>query len=264
MIYGKRGAYEPFYMLWVDGEAIADNIMRNITQWSYDDNEDKLDELRFTVLDPDLVLQASEQLKQGAQVLCLWGYVGGVQESRTCNIEEVEYNLPENGIPQIVVKALDAGAALVKRKARTCLSDVTGAEVLAQIAKKHDLKTHINMPEDFKMEFVAQGGKSDYEFMREIAMERGCNAWIENNVLIAQPYALSESSMTFTYKKDIISLRVKHNGAQGQGERENVQVSGMDPVVNEPVNESSPEPPDKQGGGSSGGSGGDTEYIRQL
>lgn len=242
MIYGKRGAYEPFYMLFVNGEELAANIMKNIVQWSYEDHEDKLDELRFTVLDPALTLQESEQLKKGAKVLCLWGYVGGRQEKRLCNIEEIEYVLPENGVPQIIVKTLDTGAELVKKKARTCMSGVSGTEVLEEIAKKHNLKTRIDMPEDFKMEFVSQGGKSDFDFAKEIAIERGCNFWVENDVLVAEPYALSESSLTFAYKKEILSLRAKYNGAQGQGERENVEVAGMEPAQKETVQETSPPP----------------------
>ena len=239
MIYGKRGAYEPFYMLWVNGEELAANIMKNIVQWSYEDHEDKLDELRFTILDPELKLQESEQLKKGAKVLCLWGYVGGKHEKRLCNIEEIEYTLPENGVPQIIIKALDAGAELIKMKARACSSNVTGTDVLGYIAKKHGLKTRINMPDDFLMENIAQGGKSDFDFMKEIAIDRGCNAWVENDVLVAEPYALSESLLTFAYKKDIISLRAKYNGAQGQGERENVEVAGMEPEEKETVQESS-------------------------
>lgn len=240
MIYGKRGAYEPIYMLWVNGEELAANIMKNIVQWSYEDHEDKLDELRFTILDPELKLQESDQLKKGAKVLCLWGYIGGKQRKRICNVEEIEYVLPEKGVPHIIIKALDAGAELVKRKARTCMSNVTGADVLIGIAKKHNLKTRINIPEDFKMEHIAQGGKSDFDFMKEIAFERGCNAWIENDILIVEPYALSESSLVFAYKRDLISLRAKDNGVQGQGERENVEVTGMEPAQKETVQESSP------------------------
>lgn len=242
MIYGKRGAYEPFYMLWVNGEELAQNIMKNIVQWSYEDHEDKLDELRFTILDTDLTLQESGQLQKSAKVLCLWGYVGGRQEKRLCNIEEIEYTLPENGVPQIIVKALDTGAELVKRKARACYNGVTGAEVLEEIAKKHNLKTRIHILEDFKMEFVSQGGKSDFDFMKETAIERGCNAWIENDTLIAEPYALSESALVLAYKKDIISLRAKYKGAQGQGTRENVEFAGMEPALKETVQEFSASP----------------------
>ena len=42
-----------------------------------------------------------------------FGYVGNLQR-RLCKIEQVEYNLPENGVPTIEVKALDKGIDLVK------------------------------------------------------------------------------------------------------------------------------------------------------
>lgn len=251
MIYGLRGVYEPFFMIWSNGEALPENIMRNVVQFSYEDHEDKLDELKFTVLDPKLELQNAPSLQKGAKVLCLWGYVGGTTQSRTCTIEEVEYTLPENGVPQIVVKALDAGAALVKRKARACFSGRTGAQILEEIAKKHQLKTKIFIPDDFAAEFTAQGGKSDFDFMKEIAAERGCSAWVENDVLMAGPFALSEASHTFAYRKDIISLRAKLSGAQGQGERENTEVAGMEPAQKQSVQEGSQN--NSQTEGSAGG-----------
>lgn len=58
-VYGKRGAYEPFFAIFANGEELPDKIMNNITKAVLEDNEEKLDELSFTVLDKDLTLQDS-------------------------------------------------------------------------------------------------------------------------------------------------------------------------------------------------------------
>lgn len=51
------------------------------------------------------------------------------------------------------------------------------------------------------MENVSQGGKTDMDFAKEIAIERGCSVWVENNTLVVMPYVLSESSVQLAYRK---------------------------------------------------------------
>lgn len=145
-------------------------------------------------------MQDSPELAKNVELLFVFGYVGNLQR-RLCKIEQVEYNLPENGVPTIEVKALDKGIDLVKNKPRACYGQVYGADVLKDIAARNKLKCDLSIPDDFYMENVSQGGKTDMDFAKEIAIERGCSVWVENNTLVVMPYVLSESSVQLAYRK---------------------------------------------------------------
>ena len=54
--------------------------MNNITKAVLEDNEEKLDELSFTVLDKDLTLQDSPELAKNVELLFVFGYVGNLQD----------------------------------------------------------------------------------------------------------------------------------------------------------------------------------------
>ena len=64
----------------------------------------------------------------------------------------------------------------------------------------------------FVLENVSQGGKTDMDFAKEIAIERGCSVWVENNTLVVMPYVLSESSVQLAYRKNLLSVRATYNG----------------------------------------------------
>lgn len=50
---------------------------------------------------------------------------------------------------------------LVKNKPRACYGQVYGADVLKDIAARNKLKCDLSIPDDFYMENVSQGGKTD-------------------------------------------------------------------------------------------------------
>lgn len=235
-VYGKRGAYEPFFAIFANGEELPEKIMKNITKAVFEDNEEKLDELSFSVLDKDFTLQDAPELAKDVELLFVFGYVGNLQR-RLCKIEQVEYNLPENGVPTIEVKALDKGIDLVKNKPRACYGNVYGADVIMDIAARHKLKCDLYIPDDFYMDNVSQGGKSDMDFAKEIAVERGCSVWVENATLVVKPYTLDKSSLKLIYHQNLISLRATYNGGQGEAERNDTKVVGIDPDKKELVTE---------------------------
>lgn len=51
------------------------------------------------------------------------------------------------------------------------------------------------------------------------------------------PYVLSESSVQLAYRKNLLSVRATYNGGQGEAERKDTTVVGIDPIVKELVNE---------------------------
>ena len=227
---GARGYYEPFFYLWVDQKEVKADVLSLVKQFSYEEDDEKLDELRFTILDPDLRLQTF--LKKGMILQAQWGYLHGMSKMKECQIEEIEYSFPEKGPSEITIKALDRGIDLVMNKSRRCFRNANGAQVIAEIAKKHELIPKINIPKDkdFEVEFIAQGGKNDYEFIKELAAERCCVAWIENQELHVAPNEIGKDQWQFTYKSGdnlLLSVRVR-SLVKGKGERGATKAVGIE------------------------------------
>ena len=236
---GARGRYEPFFYLWLDGEEVSGEILSHVKQFSYDDTDEKLDELKFTVIDKDMVLQGQGYFTKGAKVTAKWGYRDGMSETRECQIEELDYSFPENGLPEITVKALDRGIDLVTTKSRQCYQGMTGKEMITQVANKHNLKPVISIPDDFGTDHIAQGGKTDYDFVREIAAERCCIAWVENQELHVAENKVGTSNWEVRYRSGdnlLFSVRVR-NKVRGKGDRSGTEVSGLEATKKQVVAE---------------------------
>lgn len=207
---GARGFYEPFFYLWLGQEEVKPELLSLVKSFSYEEDDEKIDELRFTIVDADFFLQ--EYLKKGMIVRAQWGYLHGMSKMKECQIEEIEYSFPEEGPSEIVVKALDRGIDLVMSRSRRCFHSATGKEVIEIIAKKHNLKPQINIPEDFEVEFIAQGGKNDYEFIKELAAERCCSFWISNQELHVAPNQIGKDQWQVEYGSGdsiLLSARVR-------------------------------------------------------
>lgn len=238
---GLRGEYEPIFIIEIEGEELPPAMVKNITNFSYEDHEDKLDELKFTIEDKSMEYIDHPLLQKECIVRVRWGYIGAMSDIRVCVIKEIGYTFPENGAPKIEIRAFDQGVRLTGRSSRKCWSNVTGADVIRDIASKHNLTPVIEMPDDFPMEQVSQGGKSDMEFVKEIATERGCKAWVTNDELHAAPFKLGESGLTVSYRSDkngyLLSLTIKDHGEDGKGARAETEAAGLDPYTKQDISE---------------------------
>ena len=234
--------YEPIYIVEIDGKLLPEDISDKVESFTYEDHEDKLDELTLDIVDVDLVYVDHPMLQEGCEVKARWGYIGNLSNMRVCTIKEISYDFGTDGVPRITIIAYDKGHKLTGRAARTCWSNKKLEDVVGDIASKHNLKPVVDIPGDYDREFLSQGGKNDFEFLKGLAAEMGCKTWVENDELHFAPNRTTgNATHTFDYRRDgeglLKSFSVTSNAEKGKGTGAETEVSGIDPIKKQPFEE---------------------------
>ena len=234
--------YTPTFIVEVGGRELPKDITRCIETFSYEDDEKKMDELKLTIYDADLSLVDNEQLQEGKEIRVRWGYLNNLSDLRTCTIKEISYKFGEDGIARMEIKALDKRHKLTGRAARTCWHNKTTADIVRDIAKKHQFKSAIDIPDDFIREYTSQGGKNDMLFLNELANDAGCSMWVVNDELHFEPSKLNEPILKFRWREDkdgyLQSLSISSKAEQGKGTRRGTEAAGLEPLTKQPIKES--------------------------
>jgi phage protein D len=234
--------YEPTYIVEIDGKDLPEDISDKVESFSYEDHEDKMDELRLSIADLDLSCCDHPMLQEGKEIRVRWGYIGDLSEVRTCTVKEIGYGFNEDGTVRIDLTGYDKAHKLTGRAARTCWTDKKLEEVVADIAKKHNLAPVVKIPGDFRREALSQGGKNDFIFLKGLAAEMGCKTWVVNDELHFEPNgAKGSASYAFRFREDaegfLKSLSIKSNAEKGKGTGRETEAAGIDPVTKKPFQE---------------------------
>jgi phage protein D len=233
--------YAPVRYITIAGRELPKDISDDVISFSYEDIDDKMDELRLTIRDAKGVHVDDPILQEGKEIKVRWGYLGNVSEARVCTIKEIEYDFPGDGTPAISVVAYDKGHKLTGRAARTCWKQKTVQDIVKDIAEKHSLKPEIDIPGDMVREDTSQGGKNDMEFLEQLAAETGCVLKVKNDTLIFSPERENDPVVTFEYRSDqdgyLKSIRIHSDAEKGKGAASETEVSGIDPHTAKPFKE---------------------------
>ena len=233
--------YAPVFIVEIDGSELPEDISRYIEDFSYDDHEDKMDELSIRIADAELSFIEHPQLQEGKEIRARWGYLGNLSEVRTCTIKKIDYDFTSAGILRMNISALDKGHKLTGRSARTCWNNKTVADIASDIAKKHNLTPVLDIPNDSPREFVSEGGKNDMVFLRGLAAEHGCLLWVRNDELHIKPNTVTESVMKFRYREDrdgyLQSLRITSKAEEGKGTDGETETAGVEPLSKREIKE---------------------------
>lgn len=227
--------YAPTFIVEINGKELPEDITQHVESFSYEDHEDKMDELRISIVRGGLDFVDHPQLQEGNDVRVRWGYLGNMSPVRVCTIKEISYTFSAEGVARMEVSAFDKRHKLTGRSARTCWKDTTVAGVVSHIAKKHNLTPRIEIPGDLTREFLSQGGKSDMAFLNELAQDMGCSMWVENDDLCFKPNKVAEPVLKFRWREDkdgyLQSFRVTSKAEQGKGTGRETELAGLDPMT---------------------------------
>lgn len=237
-----NGVYEPIRIVEIDGVNLPEDISDNVESFTYEDHEDKMDELTLVVYDEKLAYCDHPMLQEGREVRARWGYIGRLSEVRTCTIKEIDYDFTEDGTAMIHLTAYDKGHKLTGRSSRKCWSNAKVETVVNDIAEKHNLTPVVDIPNDFDREFFSQGGENDFVFLKKLAAEMGCKMWVQNEELHFQRNEASgDASHVFHYRVDatgtLKSVSIKSNAEKGKGTGRETEVAGIDPIKKKPFQE---------------------------
>jgi hypothetical protein len=84
--------YAPVRYITIAGKELPKDISDDVIGFSYEDADDKMDELKLTILDEDGVHVDDPLLQEGKEMKARWGYLGNLSDTRVCTIKEIEYD----------------------------------------------------------------------------------------------------------------------------------------------------------------------------
>ena len=101
--------YAPVFIIEIDGKELSEDISSHVERFSYDDDEEKMDELKLTITDTDFSFVDNAQLQEGKEIKARWGYLGNLSEQRICTIKEINYAFGTDRVARMNITALDKG-----------------------------------------------------------------------------------------------------------------------------------------------------------
>ncbi|MDR1977939.1 MAG: hypothetical protein LBQ42_04320 [Synergistaceae bacterium] len=233
--------YAPIFIVEIDGKELSEDISQHIEDFSYEDHDEKMDQLCIRIADAEMSFVDHPQLQEGKDVRARWGYLGNLSELRICTVKEIKYDFNQDGLLRLGITAFDKGHKLTGRSARTCWKDKKVKDIVEDIAKKHNLTPVIDIPEDLTREFVSEGGKNDMIFLKELAQDTGCAVWVQNDELHFTPNKVTAPVMKFRYREDqdgyLQSFSITSKAEDGKGTSGGTETAGMDPLSKKEIKE---------------------------
>lgn len=233
--------YAPQFIVEIGGKKLPEDISAHIENFSYEENEKEMDELRITIADGDLSYVDNPLLQEGKEIRVKWGYIGNLSEVRTCTIKEINYSFGEDGVIRMEILAYDKRHRMTGRASRQCWKDKKISEVVKDIANKHNFKAVIEMDDDMLYDFLSQGAKNDLVFLKELAEDAGCSMWVVNDELYFKPNKIQEPVYKFRYREDkdgyLRYFRISSKAERGKGTGRKTEAAGIDPLKKEVITE---------------------------
>ena len=233
--------YAPQFIVEIGGQKLPEDISAHIENFSYEENEKEMDELRITIANGDLSYVDNPLLQEGKEIRVKWGYIGNLSEVRTCTIKEINYAFDEDGVIRMEILAYDKRHRMTGRASRQCWKDKKLSEIVKDIANKHNFKAIIEMEDDMLYDFLSQGAKNDLVFLKELAEDAGCSMWVVNDELYFKPNKIQEPVYKFRYREDkdgyLRYFRISSKAERGKGTGRKTEAAGIDPLKKEVITE---------------------------
>ena len=174
-------SYNPVRAVIIDGQ----DVSRQIVSLSYEDHAVDVDMLTLEIANPDGKWSDSEVFAQGKTVELFLGYGRALTKMFKGTLVRPELSFPETGVPTMTVRAYDLSYRMRRseEKTQTTWQNVTDSQLAAEIASRYGFKTN-QMVIDQTPEIIpyaAQGNLTDWEFLKERALRRGFELYVEQD-----------------------------------------------------------------------------------
>ncbi len=255
--------YQPAFIIEIEGNKLSRDITHEITSFVFEDNEEEMDLLEVSVTDRYLQFVDDPLFQEGNEIAARFGYAGNLSARKVAVIKEIDYDFPDGGEPTIQIKAYDKGHRLagkqIQRVWQKPAPGILYSEIAEQIAKEHGLTPVVTKTVGRHLR-IAQGGKSDAQFLRELAAKSrdrngkgvtGYVFYIQDNELHFHPRKLqSRPAMVLEYFTDregmLRSFKPSTQSQSVKGAGTETKAIGVDPRRKKPVehranNETTPE-----------------------
>lgn len=238
--------YQPTFIIEIEGRKLSKDITHEITSFVLEDNEEEMDLLEVSITDKYLQFVDDPLFQEGNEIAARFGYAGDLSARKVAVIKEIDYDFPDGGEPTIQIKAYDKGHRLagkqIQRVWQKPAPGILYSEIAEQIAKEHRLTPVVTKTVGRHLR-IAQGGKSDAQFLRELAAKSrdrngkgvtGYVFYIESNELHFHPRKLgSRPAMVLEYFTDcegvLRSFKPSTQSQSVKGAGTETKAVGVDP-----------------------------------
>lgn len=144
-----------------NGSTLKSRNGLQIISFSYEDSEKEDDMVEISIADPKMELFDSDQVQEGAEWEVQWGFANKLYERRKVIVKRPRFR---HGVVEI--SALDKGSDMKLQENWGVFKDKTFASIIQEIASKHGLKAVISPDLTQKIQFLVQGGKTDFQLLK--------------------------------------------------------------------------------------------------
>ena len=158
----------PVFYVYVKKQGKNIEISELIEKFSFDDSTEKDNFLQLTIFSKFAeTFDERDEVATGDEILFSFGFLGGqISKTHTCVVKEIVYNYGDR--VTISVKALDKGNEIKRTIGGNLYQGKTAKTAIQEIAKRNGLTSEIENG-DFDISDIAQGNKSDLDFVKHLA-----------------------------------------------------------------------------------------------
>ena len=230
---------QPQVYVRVEGKNLHD-LSERIVQFSFTDNERKLDEMELTLRNDDFVLQDDLRFARGSRVSVRWGYPGGdVSDKRRMIITEITHSVGQSDLPLLVVRAFDQRRQMHRNCAPQNYGSVSSSAIAKKIAKKYGLGTkNIKESNDARAKARVQATDvTDLVYLTSLADKLHWDCYIESGQLHFHPKNLGASSLfTYTWNDSSTSTILSYSSSLNLKKFKKTGLNSTDPKKGESAN----------------------------
>jgi uncharacterized protein len=244
--------YQPTFLIEIEGHRLSKDITHEIVSFVFEDNEEAMDLLEVSITDRNLQFVDDPLFQEGNEIFARFGYVGKLSEKKVAVIKEIDYDFPDGGEPTIQIKAYDKGHRLagrqIQRVWQKAAPGILYSEIAEQIAREHGLAPVVTKSVGRHLR-VAQGSKSDAQFLRELAAKSrdrngkgvtGYAFYIQDDELHFHPRHLEKRPALileyFTDREGVLrSFKPSTQAQSVKGSGTETKAVGVDPRLRKPI-----------------------------
>ena len=200
---------EPFFVLWVSGNEVSEEVLRKIVSLSLTDREKKATDGSIVFSDPDFMLTDSQIFKKGRRIAFIMGWREEMVPRGPFVVKGYNLTAGSDGSPMLDVKFQDLSFKMNKKKKKR---KHTGkpAQIIKSIAEEHNLGYDIDSVEtlEFNDDFpLIQAGMTDAALLQRLADHYGY-VWGVNGMTLyfRRPESFLKKGKQF--EPEILSYRI--------------------------------------------------------
>lgn len=204
--YGYKKVLAPYYEVWLGGQQLEGLEHMLIQEVSFEDESTGSDILTITFSDPDFIILDSAMITTATPVKFVGGWVFDNKVLFDGYIAMADASFPSDGVPSITLTCMDKSFMMDRIDRKESYTKVRYDQVATTIAQRNGLA--IKTKNSGKVhEKISQSGKSDIQFLSDLADELEWLVWVKGSTLYFLPVDYNQSPVkTYWWRRPPFNL----------------------------------------------------------